>query len=131
MLSQAVYDAVRNGVCGVGFLTETLTTYRQNLRKPIFQVVGTGFLVKEEVVLTNRHVVGALMEARITHGIPDSQFFVQFVVPSSSTVQILPGILIEASDKSPILQIVPRMIHELSYLDDPKQDLGFIKFKTV
>lgn len=132
MVTQTVYETVRNGVCAVGYLTEPLTIYRQNLDKPIFEVVGTGFLVKEEIVLTNRHVIGALMEARITYGIPDTQFFIQFVVPSKSpTVQILPKIQIAVPQGSTILQIVPRMIREVSYLDEPKLDLGFIKYRTV
>lgn len=115
MITQTVYDAVRNGVCGVGFLTEPLTVYRQNIDRPIFQVIGTGFLVDENMVVTNRHVIGALMEAKITHLVPDNQLFIQFVVP----------------DKSGNLQIVPRMIREVSFVDNPKVDLGFIKFKTV
>jgi len=115
MITHTVYEAIRNGVCGVGFLTEPLKVYMENVDKPIFQVVGTGFLVEETLVLTNRHVIGALMEARVTHVIPDTQFFIQFVVPG----------------KSSNLQIVPRMIREVSYFDDPKLDLGFIKFKIV
>ena len=115
MISQAVYDAVRNGVCAVGFLTDPLTVYKQNLEKPIFQVIGTGFLAEENMVVTNRHVIGALMEAKITHLVPDNQLFIQFVVP----------------DQSGSLQIVPRMIREVSFVDDPKIDLGFIKYKTV
>ena len=115
MITQDVYDAVRNGVCAVGFLTDPLTVYEQNPEKPIFEVIGTGFLVEDNIVLTNRHVIGALMEAKITHLVPDTQLFIQFVVPHQSGN----------------LQVVPRMIREVSLVDDPKVDLGFIKYKTV
>jgi endonuclease G len=115
MIKQAVYDVVRNGVCAVGFLTKPLAVYRENIESPIFQVIGTGFLVDENIVLTNRHVIGALMEAKITYLVPDTQLFIQFVVPHQSEN----------------LQIIPRMIREVSFVDDPKVDLGFIKYKTV
>ena len=115
MLSNSIYESVRNGVCAVGFLTEPLPNYVQNLDKPIFQAIGTGFLVKDTMVLTNRHVIGALMEAKITYRVPDKQLFIQFVVPHQSSK----------------LQIVARMIREVSFLDDPKLDLGFVKYATV
>lgn len=114
MIDQDVHRQVRNGVCAVGYLTATLETYLQQPESDIFQVIGTGFLVGEAMVLTNRHVVGALLDAEVTHIIPKTQFFVQFVAPGDAR-----------------LRIVPRMICEISYLDDPKLDIGMIKYKIV
>lgn len=115
MIRQDVYSLVRNGVCAVGFLTESLTVYRERLDEPIFQVIGTGFLIKDTLVLTNRHVIAGLMEAMVSNVVPANQLFIQFVVPHTGSK----------------LQIVPRMIREVSYVESPKLDLGFITFKTV
>jgi S1-C subfamily serine protease len=81
----------------------------------MFQVIGTGFLVGKATVLTNRHVIAGLLEAEITQVVPRRQLFIQFVAPNGRQS----------------LQIVPRMIREVSYLDDPKLDIGFIKYKVV
>ena len=115
MIRESVYRHVRNGVCAVGYLTGTLEAYLNRLESDMFQVVGTGFLVADATVLTNRHVIAGLLEAEIAHVIPRHQLFVQFVAPKGR--------------KS--LQLVPRMIREVSYLDDPKLDIGFIKYKVI
>ena len=115
MITEEVYRKVRNGICAVGYLTEPLAVYQQNSTTGIFQVLGTGFLIEREIVLTNRHVVGALFEAKIDNLIPESQLFIQFVAPN------------EVGS----LKVVPRMIREISYLDNPKLDVGFLKYKTV
>jgi len=115
MIEQDIYRQVRNSVCGVGYLTEPLEVYRENLDSGIFQVIGSGFLVKEPFVITNRHVIGALLDEKITNLIPKSQLFIQFVAPREDST----------------LQIVPRMIREISYLDNPGLDIGFIKYKIV
>ena len=113
MIEQGTYHQVRNGVCAVGYLLEPLETYTNNPQSEIFQVLGTGFLVEPELVMTNRHVIGALLEAEVTHTIPRTQFFVQFVAPGQDQT----------------LRIVPRMIRTVSYLDD--LDIGFVRYQTV
>lgn len=115
MIDSDIYRSVRNGVCAIGYLTQPLDVYRQNLESDIFQVIGTGFLVDEPIVITNRHVIGALFDSMITNIVPKNQLFIQFVAP----------------DEYAKLRLVPRMIREVSYLDNPKLDIGFIKYKVV
>jgi S1-C subfamily serine protease len=114
VIEPSTYVGIRNGVCAVGYLTEPLVEYNQNLDADLFQVLGTGFLVERELVVTNRHVIGALYEARVTEVVPESQLFIQFVAPRE--------------DGS--VRVVPRMIREVSYVENPKQDIGFIRFVT-
>lgn len=113
MIDQETYDRLRNGVCAVGFLTEPLKVYLQNLESEIFRVIGTGFLVDETTVLTNRHVIGGLFDAQITHVVPSSQLFIQFVAPRDDGIPFP----------------VPRLIRQVSYLDDPRLDIGLIRFR--
>lgn len=115
MIGAHVYTTIRNGVCAVGYLREPLETYLQHPESGIFEVVGTGFLVGNTTVLTNRHVIGALLGEEVTQVVPRSQFFIQFVVPGH--------------DGS--LRVVPRMIREVSYLGDPGADIGFIRYAIV
>jgi len=113
IIKKDIFDMLRNGVCAIGFLTEPLKTYLNNLESEIFQVIGTGFLVDEQTVMTNRHVIGGLIEAQITHVVPHTQLFIQFVAPKE--------------DGTPFP--VPRMIRQVSYLDDPGLDIGLIRFR--
>lgn len=115
MIDQDVYRRLRNGVCAVGYLRESLEEYEQHPESDIFQVIGTGFLVNPEIVLTNRHVIGGLLDAEITHVVPRSQLFIQFVAPGENST----------------LQIVPRLIYQVSYLDVPRLDIGLIRFRIV
>jgi S1-C subfamily serine protease len=115
MIDSETYRAVRNGVCAIGYLTQPLEVYRRNLESAIFQVIGTGFLVEEPIVITNRHVIGGLFDTLVTKLIPKTQLFIQFVAP----------------DEDATLRLVPRMIREVSYLDNPKLDIGFVKYKVV
>ena len=115
MIDNKTYRSVRNGVCAIGYLTQPLEVYRQNLESDIFHVIGTGFLVEEPIVITNRHVIGALFDSLVTDLIPQNQLFIQFVAP----------------DDDGTLTLVPRMIREVSYLDNPKLDIGFVKYKVV
>lgn len=115
MIDQDIYRSVRNAVCAIGYLTKPLEIYRENLDSDIFQVIGTGFLVEGPLIITNRHVIGGLFDKKITYLIPKTQLFIQFVAPHENST----------------LQLVPRMIREVSYLESPKLDIGFIKYKVV
>jgi V8-like Glu-specific endopeptidase len=57
MINERIYRRVRNGVCAVGYLTGTLEQYLKYSESEMFQVIGTGFLIGNATVLTNRHVL--------------------------------------------------------------------------
>jgi S1-C subfamily serine protease len=115
LINNDVYRTVRNGVCAVGYLTEPLEIYRQNIKSAIFQVIGTGFLVEKTTILTNRHVIRALLDKTASLEIPHTQLFIQFVVPGDDGK----------------LQIVPRLIRQIYFFDDPLLDLGLIRYRIV
>jgi V8-like Glu-specific endopeptidase len=111
MITQEILNSVRNAVCAVGCLVVPLTEYVQQLDSPDFKVVGTGFLVRPTTVLTNKHVLTALLALQADLGIPDSQLFLSFVVPSSEGK----------------LRIIPRMIRRVGPL--PAVDIAFLEFQ--
>ena len=115
MIDATVITQVRNGVCAVGYLTVTLHEYRQDFTKPFFKVLGTGFLVREWTVITNRHVIQSLFESQADLGFDESQFFVSFVVYS-----------IGAKPRA-----VVRMIRKFGLVENEDLDVGFLDFSAV
>ncbi len=79
MIEEAVIHAVRNGICAVGYLTVPPGVYREDMTRPFFKVVGTGFLVRDNTAITNRHVIEGLREAQSDFGFPDDQRGLGFV----------------------------------------------------
>jgi len=115
MIDSNVLSCVRNGVCAVGYLSVPLEEYQRNTELPLFQVIGTGFLVRNTTVITNRHVIAALVSEQVRVGVPPSQLFLSFVVP----------------DPDGRLRITLRMIRHRGVLSDPTIDVGFIEFAIV
>lgn len=81
MISVDVAKRLRNSVCAVGYLTVPMEQHRLNLTNPDFVIVGTGFLVAETVVLTNRHVLESMYRVEDQLEIPKEQFLISFVYP--------------------------------------------------
>jgi len=115
MIDPKVISRVRNGVCAVGYLTIPLEEYKRNVQSPLFQVVGTGFLVRETTVITNRHVIQGLFESQANLGFPSSQFFLLFVAPQEGSQP----------------QITKRMVRRFGALANEDLDVGFLEFKVV
>jgi len=115
MIKPEIVTRVRNGVCAVGYLSVPLEEYLQNTQSPFFQVIGTGFLVRETTVITNRHVIEGLIEEQANFGFPSSQFFLSFVAPFGT----------------PDLQVTVRMIQHFAALADVSLDVGFLEFNLV
>jgi len=65
VIERAILLRLRHGVCAIGYLRQPLENAR-----PWFKVVGTGFLVRKETVITNRHVLDALDSEMKSEGIP-------------------------------------------------------------
>jgi hypothetical protein len=115
MIDSKVISRVRNGVCAVGYLTVPLEEYKRNIQSHFFQVVGTGFLVRETTVITNRHVIDGLFKHKANLGFHSSQFFLSFVTPRESHQ----------------LQITKRMIRCFDTPANEELDVGFLEFKVV
>jgi S1-C subfamily serine protease len=115
MINSDVLGRVRNGVCAVGYLSVPLVDYQRNPQSPFFQIVGTGFLVRGTTVITNRHVVEALVDEQARLGFPSSQLFLSFIVP----------------DQNGQLRNTVRMIRHYGVLSDKRIDVGFLEFRVV
>jgi V8-like Glu-specific endopeptidase len=116
VINEPILNHLRNAVCAVGYLRTHLVDFTRNFEEAEqFEIVGTGFLVREEVVITNRHVIDSLDSETRKGGIADSQQFVLFVIPR-------PG---------GRLTITPRQIRHKHCLRNASIDIAFIQFKVV
>lgn len=93
MVKPKIFSKVRNGVCAVGYLTIDLQQFKEAIKDPkrrpdeFFEVVGTGFLVRETSILTNRHVINSLGEIQKKNGVTNDRIVLQFTYPVSNSVQ--------------------------------------------
>ena len=69
MIERQVLSRITHGICAVGYLTVPLERYNEDTAQPYFKVVGTGFLVRPTVVMTNRHVIEGLAEKQADLGL--------------------------------------------------------------
>lgn len=82
MLSSHILKKVHNSVCAVGVLPVPLDEWiRRPLDHPL-RVQGSGFLIRPNTVITNRHVLDSAIAETKDFGIPESQLFISFVAPS-------------------------------------------------
>jgi V8-like Glu-specific endopeptidase len=85
MIDQDLLRRVRSGVCAVGCLTVSDDEYEKSpWERGHFEVAGTGFLVRENTVATNRHVVAGMRACLIRKRLDDDRRAVHFTYPSNS-----------------------------------------------
>jgi S1-C subfamily serine protease len=82
MLSPDILRKVHNAVCAVGVLPLPLEEWRKRPLDHPLDVQGSGFLVRPNTVITNRHVLDSALEAARERGLPQSQLFISFIAPS-------------------------------------------------
>lgn len=113
MISKKIIKTITNGVCAIGFLSVPLNEYLKDPGSPFFHVIGTGFLVRNTTVITNKHVIEGLFEKQANFGFPTTQFFLSIIVP----------------DGKGLFRNTIRMIRHFATLD--AVDIGFVEFKVV
>jgi hypothetical protein len=79
MIDPALLSCIQNAVCAIGCLCIPEEEFRQSPdRLGAFHIEGTGFLVTDRTVLTNRHVITRLMQFAGNRGISEQNYFLQF-----------------------------------------------------
>lgn len=87
MIDPEVIKQIKNAVCAIGYFTEepraVFRQVQENGGQVHFgrlpkQIIGTGFLVSDTVVLSNRHVIEVLRKT----GTPINWWFLSFIVPT-------------------------------------------------
>jgi V8-like Glu-specific endopeptidase len=82
-------SSVRQSICAVGYVTIPIAQYIKDPGRPFFKVCGTGFVIHDELAMTNAHVLKSLNEAQVENGFPDNQRALMFVYPTAKqSVQV-------------------------------------------
>lgn len=81
MVSQEVISSIHRSVCAIGI---RLVDQEQHMREPTapyFKIIGTGFAVDDNLVLTNRHVLESMRQEMETNGYGYDDLAAQFITP--------------------------------------------------
>jgi len=82
VIDQGILDTVRSAVCGVGRFLAHPDHIQTDPTHPRLEIIGTGFLIDNTTVITNRHVVQDLHKLIKGRRIPPSWEFLHFVYPT-------------------------------------------------
>lgn len=110
MIDSKVVDLVKSAVCAVGYIEVELEQFVEEPYEPNFTVYGTGFLIDETSVLTNRHVLTKMRESMTRNHVDDAKRFVQFVEK------------IDRGWRSSFVHV-----ESMHILPDPGMDIGLIR----
>ena len=81
MISQDIITSMHLSVCALGV---RLVDQKQHMREPTaphFQIIGTGFALDDNLVLTNRHVLEAMRRHIEINGYDHGDLTAQFITP--------------------------------------------------
>jgi len=112
MIEPELIRAMHSTTCAIGYVTVSLERFVRDTTKPYFKVVGTGFQVATDRLMTNRHVIAGLLEAQSSLGFDDRQCVVLLVRAST------PG----------RWKIHCSRIVSLGYAAHPDADVGLVEF---
>ncbi len=76
MVDQNILNRVQSGICAIGYLDGRPEDYLRD--RSLLHIVGTGFLVRDPMVITNRHVIEQLNREQQTIGFKDDQRYLLF-----------------------------------------------------
>jgi hypothetical protein len=112
MIERDVLYRIRSGICAIGYCTVPIPEYAKDPSRPFFKVLGTAFVVREAVAITNRHVLQGLLDNQQDMGFPDDQRALMFVYPAPEN----------------LWQITVATIRALGFLMQRELDVGFVDF---
>ena len=78
MMDPILIDRARYATCAIGWLSCSVEELELTPLKPHLQIVGTGFLTSQQVVVTARHVLTGTLQARTLNGTPGNELVVAF-----------------------------------------------------
>lgn len=105
-------ERVKRATVAVGCLLVPWEEFKKDPDAPVFRIFGTGFLIRHDVVLTNRHVLAQLTAFVENRGLPSDRSRVQFTYTAGTD-----------------LRQAFQPIQRRGTVDDSMLDLAFISFE--
>jgi hypothetical protein len=105
----ALLRRLRYATCAVGWFRGTPEDFSNDPFTPNLQVIGTGFLVRKDVIFTARHVLQRTLQIQQSERFSDRNLVVAFILPLASGARI-------------VLHYWGRW----GWIEPPLADLGFI-----
>lgn len=90
IFKKGIIDKIRYSTVALGYITtpqENLKGLNAEAAKNKFKIMGTGFLIKDDLVITNRHVIDRLREELKKNGITAKELYVNFISPYKGGVR--------------------------------------------
>jgi len=112
MLTPEIISMLHNGTCAVGYITVPYAQFLADVKRPYFKVLGTAFVVRDGLAMTNRHVIQGLLAQQEDLGFPDQQRILMFVYPKR------PG----------LWNITIAIIQRMGHIVNSDVDVGLITF---
>jgi hypothetical protein len=84
----SVSETTLNAVCALGWCEASVDDLRKERLGAQLKIVGTGFLIRHDTVLTCRHVIAKTLQARQLKGKPDHPLIAVFFVASEKSIDL-------------------------------------------
>ena len=88
-MDRMITEKLISAICAISFIATPVDHYKKDPDRQALKIIGTGFLVRPTIVITNRHVIEALNEVQAKVGIKDDELYAYFCHPMPQGIREL------------------------------------------
>lgn len=88
-MKSKIVQRINNGTCALGIVKSSIEDLKHSRKPEDYEIVGTGFLVRSDTIVTNRHVALEIAERMQKYKLPPAHAQARFVYLNEPGQQIL------------------------------------------